>query len=88
MNWSHWKPALVGCALAAYAAAYAANITTGRLIVVANDAAVRPDGSYDLDRSWVGEDYRCGANLAHIVFAPANMVDRMLRPGVWGRYDP
>jgi hypothetical protein len=82
------KLAAVACALAAYSAAYVANITTGNVIVIADDAAIHADGSYDMDRVWVGEAYHFGGNLSYIAFAPANIADRMLRPAVWGRYDP
>jgi hypothetical protein len=76
------KIALVGFTLAAYSAACVAGITTGSLIVVADDAAIRADGSYDMERIWIGEDYCFGGNLAHIFFAPANTVDRTLRPDI------
>jgi len=88
MKFKPRKTAIVVCALAAYSAACIANITTGHLVVVAHAGAIHWDGSYDMDRVWVSEGYRFGGNLSYIVFAPANVADRVLRPDVWGRYNP
>jgi hypothetical protein len=85
---NRWKIGIVALSLGAYSMVYASDVKVGRLIVVANDDAVRPDGSYDMKSTWFSEGYKVGGNIAYIAFAPANLVDRKLRPEIWGRYDP
>jgi hypothetical protein len=36
-------------------------------------------------RDQVGESYRCAPRLCTIIFAPANRLDRTLRPGYWAK---
>ena len=68
--------AIVALLLTAYSMAYVENVTVGGVIVIASDDVIRADGSCDMTRTWFGEGYRFGGNLASVIFTPANLLDR------------
>jgi hypothetical protein len=88
VRWKLIPIVLMMCGIASYVGAYISNVRTANLFVIQGSDAIRDDGTFDPNRTWVGEEYRVGGKIAWMMFAPENFVDRRLRPEVWGAYRP